>query len=263
MRIPEREEVLATQIRSFLSHKSPISDAIKALGKEIPRFVVFGGALRDIVGPDKGQRTIRDVDVVVSGADLERLARVWSDHVESRNRFGGLRIKYGKVPFDVWAVEKTWAFQQKHIVSNSFYQLTSTTFLNIDGIIADMYYGRTRLTIKVMARDFFQAFDNQVLEITLKENPFPKLVAIKALRAMHRYDLKVGFKLAWYFCEIFNHYSARELEEEQQRHYHRVIFHRDYLEQFRDYITMELKDNASFGKPLRLRRQLKLPLQSD
>src|ERR1700731_1245851 len=110
------------------------------------------------------------------------------EFVRGKNRFGGVWLEIDGVPIDMWAMENTWAFRKDFVVPLSFYTLTRTTFLNIDGIVADLTTG-DELGIKIFAKDFLRALTDKILDINLYENPYPSLVAMKALRAAYRYDL--------------------------------------------------------------------------
>ncbi len=228
MTLYEQEKQLAKQVQAYLRVASPVSNAVSLVKRNTSRCFIFGGALRDIIRPDKVTRSLRDVDCVVARRDLRRLEVNCSPYVQGRNRFGGLRLRVSGVPVDVWAVEDTWAFRKQLVAPFSFYALTRTTFLNIDGIVAEISTGESA-DIKIFAKDFLNAFSKKVLEITLSDNPFPLLVALKALRAAYRYDLRISYSLALYLFSTFSSYRLSQIEREQLRHYRRVIFDESHL----------------------------------
>ncbi len=258
MNVYQEERLLASHLRDFLRDRSPIARAINLIRANTSQCFLFGGALRDIVRPEPHARSIRDVDLVVSRSDLKRLVRECGDHIDGINRFGGLQLNICSVPLDVWALEETWAFRNNHVVPHSFYYLTRTTFLNIDGIVADISANGPS-GVKVFARDFLYAFHHRLLDITLNENPFPTLVAIKALRAMYRYDLPVSRALASYLLNTLKTNMLSALEEEQLRHYHRVIFDRTHLGRLRcdleEYLSHSRNSNEAFSPSRQLALQ--------
>ena len=229
MNVIDQERRLADRLQTFLMVRSPIANAINYVRRNSSRCFVFGGALRDIFRPDSLTPSARDVDIVVSRNDLRYLIEECEKYVLGQNRFGGYRIKIGPVPVDIWAVDETWAFRKTLVLPQSFYSLTKTTFLNIDGIAADVPMGQD-IDIKVFAKDYLDAFNSGVLDISLYNNPFPTLVAIKALRAMYRYDLKITHRLASYLYASFRGYGYNWLENEQVRHYGRALFDHRQLE---------------------------------
>jgi hypothetical protein len=239
MNVFEEEKQLANKLRTFLSVRSPVSRAIQFIKKNSSQCVLFGGVLRDIVRPDSVTPSVRDVDVVVYRSDIKRLESRWPEYIQGRNRFGGLRLNVSRVPIDIWAIEDTWAFRNKLVIPQSVYYLSRTTFLNIDGITADLSVDNAN-GIKVLAKDFLFAFRHHILDITLNKNPFPTLVAIKALRAMHRYDLSIGYSLAVYLYDVLTRHKLTRLEKEQARHYRRIIFDSTYLCQLRTQLHTHL-----------------------
>src|SRR2546430_693363 len=229
MTVLQQEKQIAKQIKAFLTIKSPVANAINFVRDKSCRCVVFGGALRDIVHPDPVTPVVRDVDIVVSRDDIKNLKNQWPQHIAGTNRFGGLRLQIERVPVDVWAVEGTWAFRKAIVIPDSYYYLTRTTFLNIDGIIADLS-PQYREGMKIFAKDFLYAFSERILDITLEQNPYPLLVTIKSLRAVSRYNLGIGHALAQFLHGVLSRRQFKRLEKEQIRHYGRILFDASYLD---------------------------------
>ena len=257
MRVFEEEKQLAKQINSFLAARSPISQAINFVRQNTYQCVVFGGALRDIVHPDPITPSVRDVDIVVSRSDIKHLRTDWPQYFEGRNRFGGLRLRISRVPIDVWAVEDTWAFREEFVVPHWYSYLTQTTFLNIDGIIADLSPQRGS-GIKVFAKHFLHAFRQRILDITLEQNPYPFLATIKALRAMYRYDLRIGYPLAVFLHGVLSSHQFKRLESEQAKHYGHVFFDCEYLQSFHRRLERHLVDESSSKSAFSPQQQLRL-----
>jgi len=222
MGLTTQEKELADKLARFLKTRSPIAKAIQRVRAGMWQSYLFGGVLRDIFRPDPLVPGVRDVDFVINDEDFNRFHWHLRAFVVSRNRFGGLRLRIGRVPVDAWSLKQTWAFRQGFVAVRSFRSLTETTFLNIDGIVADISYAR-RGSPEVYARGYLAAFKNNVLDIELRENPFPSLVAVKALRAMYRYKLGINRPLADYISWVLENVGFEKFESEQRRHYGRAL----------------------------------------
>src|SRR5437879_3304641 len=100
--MPENENVasqvallrkrLSTFLANHTQRKLPLRLALNRLEEHSWTGVIFGGVLRDLVVFGSSEAP-RDVDVVVSGADAVELEHVYADIIESKNRFGGLRLR--------------------------------------------------------------------------------------------------------------------------------------------------------------------------
>ena len=231
MKMDAAERDLAEKLARFLRTRSPIAKAIQRARTGMWKCFVFGGVLRDVFRPDPLAPGIRDVDLVINDEDFDTFHWHLRAFVVARNRFGGLRLKIGQVPIDAWSLSQTWAFRQGYVLPKSFRSLAETTFLNIDGIVADVsYFHRNR--VEVYAQSYLRAFENNVLDIELRANPFPPLVAVKALRAMYRYHLNINRPLAAYISDVIEGLGVERFEREQRRHYGRAIISGDALRAF-------------------------------
>lgn len=128
-------------------------------------------------------------------------------------------------------MNQTWAFRHGFVSPRSFRSLAETTFLNIDGIVADVSYAR-RNRPEVYARGYLKAFGDNALDIELRQNPFPPLVAVKALRAMYRYNLDIKRPLAAYISCVIKDLGIEKFEREQRRHYGRTVISGESLRMF-------------------------------
>lgn len=155
-------------------------------------FGLFGGAARDILlkGP---AATPRDFDLVVvdcpSVADLKAALKPFSP---DQNGFKGFAFRMDEVPFDVWRLEDTWAFQPSKlgIAKPVLTDLHKTTFFNIEQIVCELPAG-------IIHRDpaFTRAFQERVLELNYPDNPFPLLALIRTVAFTKKLGMKLGPKL--------------------------------------------------------------------
>jgi hypothetical protein len=184
------------------------------------RAFLFGGTLRDLMLGGAGIIP-RDIDVVVDGVSTERIAARFADHVRRRTRFGGLHLNVHGWTFDIWPLSETWAFQEGLVRPTGFSSLTRTTFLNVEGAVAELSArpGRRR---RVYERGFLDSLRSRVLEINLEDNPFPALCVVRGLITAARLDFKVGPSLARYIHHHSAHLSIDELLAVQFSHYGQV-----------------------------------------
>ena len=212
------------------------------------RSYLFGGIVRDILKPNPFSPGVRDVDIVIDDADFDRFHFQLRPFVVKRNRFGGLRLVIANVPVDAWPLRQTWAFRQGLIAPQSFRCLTATPFLNIDSIVADISYFYTTVPI-LHAERFIHAFTEKTLSIELPANPFPWLAAIKATRAMFKYNLSISWPLAVYLNRILEEAGEANFEKEQIRHYGRPFLEGRSLWRFRRSLEEYLLTEEQTRKP--------------
>jgi hypothetical protein len=206
--------------------KEPLLAALQRLTDRGLHGVIFGGTLRDLMvnGPSTG---LRDIDVVVDGASVVELERLFSDVVVRKTRFGGLNLNVGGWMVDIWPLSDTWALRELPITGRDFESLTRTTFLNVEAVTIDLAVRHRTRT--VYAQGFFEAVRSRTLDINLEENPFPELAAIRALitASMLQYDL--SRRLARYVIHYTNRTPLEQLVQIQFSHYGMVKYDRNVL----------------------------------
>ena len=139
----------------------------------------------------------RDVDVVVDGASIEDLTKLFQDVVVRRTRFGGLHLNVRGWMVDVWPLSDTWALRELGVGSRDFQALTRTTFLNVEAVVIDLTNHR-RMGRQIYSSGFFEAIRGRALDINLEENPFPELCAIRALVTASKLRYGLSKRLASY-----------------------------------------------------------------
>jgi hypothetical protein len=222
---------LARLVGRFIGNGSAAKRHLVQVLREIQqqgwRAFLFGGTLRDLM---LGGASIvpRDIDIVVDGVSIERIAAVFGNHVRRRTRFGGLHLNVHGWTFDIWPLSDTWAFQEGFVGLTGFASLTRTTFLNVEAAVVELGARRGRRRA-VHERGFLDSLRNRVLEVNLEENPFPALCVVRGLITAARLDFKVGPSLARYIRHYGAHVSIDELLAIQSSHYGQVRSSADEL----------------------------------
>jgi len=214
----QHEEVLRYRVRQYLRGQGWGTELKKTLQKfetEGCSVYIVGGFLRDLMlyGPSASPR---DIDIVFEGVPVEKVEFFFWNQKERKNRFGGLRLKSGDCPFDVWSLRDTWAFRNKKVHRVSFSTLPHTAFLNLDAIALRW---KDNSEDEVVSNGFFEGISNRTLEINLEENPFPETCIVRALIAASTLDFAIGPKLAAYIFRYSKKTSLTELQRVQRGRY--------------------------------------------
>ncbi len=121
--------------------KKPIVRTLRELRDTATQAVFFGGTLRSLLvsrvyrlRPGRP----RDVDIVVAGATIERLRERFEEIVSRETRFGGLQLRRRDWQFDIWPLDRTWAFV-RDAAPAVFSALPSTTFFNLEAIAVEIW----------------------------------------------------------------------------------------------------------------------------
>jgi hypothetical protein len=199
--------------------------------------ILFGGVLRDLVV--FGRRHYpRDVDVVLQRGTTEGIVNDFSEHQYRLNRFGGVHLSLNRWAFDVWPLEKTWAFTQDSSLVPTAANLPKTTFLDVEAI-AVTFNGPDRIG-QIISYGFFEAIERRSIGINYRHNPFPGLSAIRTLITACKLHFSISAELARYFVDVVAERGVAELVQAQEHHYSKVIFRNSELEQLTDYFTREI-----------------------
>jgi hypothetical protein len=255
------ESILRDRVSRFLNSrarlKAPLIAVLRRLSERRLPSVIFGGALRDLMvhGPATEPR---DVDVVVDGASVEDLTKLFQDVVVRRTRFGGLHLNVRGWMVDVWPLSDTWALRELRTGSRDFQALTFTTFLNVEAVVIDLT--NRRMGRQIYSSGFFEAIRTRVLDINLEENPFPELSAIRTLVTASTIKYGMSRRLARY---VVHHLSSTPLEyfvEVQLGHYGRARLDAETLHAWLKIIREQASTQTVIRVPL---EPAQLPLWKD
>jgi hypothetical protein len=151
------------------------------------------------------------------------LREKFSAIITRETRFGGLQMERRNWQFDVWPLQRTWAFLQDERETPRFAELPFTTFFNLEAIAVDVWAspGRPR-TIYSGDDQFFSGIISRTVEINREDNPFPALCVVRSLVMALATGFAIGPRLARYLaCERAMVTNA-ELEDVQRKHYGRI-----------------------------------------
>ena len=216
--IQQRKEILRFRVRQCLNEQKWGIDLRNALQKfevEGCSAYIVGGFLRDLLLNGTSAKP-RDVDVVFDGVSADKAEFFFWNHKERKNRFGGLRLRLGDCPLDMWSLEDTWAFRNKKVHQVEFSTFPKTTFLNVDAVA---YRWRKDSEDEIFDNGFFEGILKRTLEINLEENPFPETCVVRSLLMASALNYGIGPKLAAYISRFSKTASLKELQRIQNVHY--------------------------------------------
>jgi hypothetical protein len=129
----DKETEIKSRLDSLLSKNMSAFNFVQELS-DMGEIIFFGGSIRDLFFENSNQDLPRDYDIVVKlNVDRYMLDSFLSKYEHNKNRFDGYKIKVAGVEFDIWILEKTWAFSNKLLKSNEK-NLIKTVYLSVDGI---------------------------------------------------------------------------------------------------------------------------------
>lgn len=208
----ELEYTLRTNLSRLVSNRShsfsPCREMLEKIREIDAKALLCGSAVRDLLL--KGTRFIpRDLDIILCCGDIEDVASRFSNNSVKRNCYGGLSIQIKDWSFDIWQLDRTWAFQKNLVKYRGAWDFSKTTFLDIESIAVELFpkKGKKR---RIFSKGFFESISSKTIEINLHENPNPLTCIIRALRIANTYRFAIGRDLANYIsCNI----SKLDLEE--------------------------------------------------
>ncbi|WP_051673221.1 hypothetical protein [Bacillus subtilis] len=162
----------------------------------------FGGSIRDLCMAPEVNKMPRDFDIAINFKNEEKFSALIGNYNYKKNRFGGYKFSISNIDFDVWDLNNTWAFKNKHL-KPSKENLAKSVYLNIDGIVYNFNEG-------LLYDDVFRSsIQNSKLDITLEENPEIELNLLRAIIFKYKYNLNFSEKLHKCLKDIYE-YSGRK-----------------------------------------------------
>lgn len=221
------ETIFYTKILKYIYKDQKARQLISKLSEKY-EVVFFGGSVRDYILLKHFEP--RDFDIVL--IDKEK-NKVEIDEVLSqvklceiyRNFFGGYKVLTDFIEFDIWKMNDTWAFKNKH-VEYGLDNLFKTVFLNVDSYA----YNYTKM-------EFVNNCDKNIpkdIDIVLYENPNLTLNIIRAIIYSKKYSIDISDRL---LNVLKNEYRndvsfIPKLMNEQKRHYKKNIVSKTYIDEF-------------------------------
>lgn len=253
--------------RADVKWSEPILHTLNDLRDLRGRAVFFGGTLRSLVLSRLLKRKLgrpRDIDIVVAGADISELRERFRQITKRETRFGGLQLERRRWSFDVWPLDRTWAFLRDTSTAPRFAALPSTTFFNLEAIAVDVWPAPGhRRTVYSGDDQFFEGVLSRTIEVNREDNPFPSLCVVRALVMASAIDFAIGPRLAEYLTVHGARTTNAELDDVQRKHYGRVCRDADTLRKWLRHIARQ--HGTGNNRPIRLPlpRQLSLWPEDD
>ncbi len=240
----------------------PIVKTLRDIREAGTPAVFFGGTLRSLLISRLFENRLgrpRDVDVVVAGTTVEKLKqRLGRNHMRE-TRFGGLRFERMQWQFDVWPLNRTWAFVQDEVVNPDFAALPRTTFLNLEAIAVDVWPRTPGCARRIFSGDdqFFEGILSRTLELNREENPYPALCVVRSLLLAAKLDFFIGPRLAEYLSLHGSSVSKNELDDVQRKHYGTIRYDGNTLKRWIAGITDTIHSESRSAIKLPRTRQLR------
>jgi hypothetical protein len=257
-----RHDVASLYQRDGREWNKPIADTLRLLRHANVRAVFFGGTLRSLILSRLQSGRFgrpRDVDIVVSGTTLEQLRQHFHGSIRRETRFGGLQLERMSWQFDVWPLERTWAFRASRELEPHFSNLPFTTFFNLEAIAVDVWAPPGQPRVIYSGDDqFFDGILDRMLEINQEENPFPVLCVVRSLVFILMTGFAIGPRLAQYLARHASGVSDHELAEVQLKHYGRERIDQGLMRRWLDCVESNVAVNP--GQAVTLRRPAQLTL---
>ncbi len=244
------EKSVRNKLSRFLAKPGRIAAAMSVLkGWEERGWgpILFGGVVRDLIVLG-GRYYPRDVDVVLQNTTTDELMTEFSSYEYKVNRFGGLHLNVNRWTFDVWPLEKTWAFANNISIPPIPEYLPMTTFLDVEAIAVTLN-GPDRVG-SIYSNGFFQAVERRCIGINYADNPFPELCAVRAIITACKLRFGVSPDLAKYFVRAVREHNASDLVSIQERHYGKVILRASDIRLFEEHFLRALSEGNHTVIPL-------------
>lgn len=182
-------KIIGNQLNTLLSHDNRIIGFVEKLSN-IGDLIFFGGSIRDLYLTNENQSLPRDFDIVINlNNNISDLENFLDKFEYKKNRFDGYKIKVGNTEFDIWRIEKTWAFSN-NLLKNEEKNLINSVYLSVDGIAFN--YNKKILYDNILKR----TNEKREINIVLENNPQKELNLLRGLvfKEKYKYDLSNELK---------------------------------------------------------------------
>ena len=184
----KKETMIDNYLNSLLRTDNRILDFVETLSK-IGEIIFFGGSIRDLYLANENKNSPRDYDVVINlNRNITEFENFLESHEHKKNRFDGYKIIVGNTEFDIWRIEKTWAFNNK-LLENEERNLIESVYLSVDGIAYN--YNKKILYDNVLK----DTDDRKEINIVLKNNPQKELNLLRGLIFKEKYNYNLSYEL--------------------------------------------------------------------
>ena len=191
MAVATNSDILKKRVRRFFekapSERRAVMNVISDLS-ELAEVYIFGGLLRDLAL--SGVASFEsDVDIVIRPFNVQAFHN-WADENGFKpNKFGGFRLLKDRWLFDIWELDRTWAFRHDPSIPRTKYTLKDTTFFNWDAIAYDIKANQI-----ICSQSYFCDLLQSRLEVNYEPNPNPLGTLVRSLKFVKN-GAKTGPKL--------------------------------------------------------------------
>lgn len=210
MAVATNNDVLKKRVRRFFENppqeRRAVVKVVSALN-ELADVYIFGGLLRDLaLGGVASFES--DVDIVIRPFDVQVFQKWALEKGFKPNKFGGFRLIKDRWLFDVWELDRTWAFLQDASIPRTKHTLIDTTFFSWDAIVFDIKANQI-----ICSQSYFENISQLRLDINFEPNPNPLGTLVRCLKILKSYRAKTGPKLTKFVRENISTFSDIEIFE--------------------------------------------------
>jgi hypothetical protein len=256
------ERTLKRRLTRFLQSRAPgrrpLILALRELAMSGWEPILFGGFPRDLAIL-RGSVMPRDIDIVLGHGRLAEVLDPFAHVVKRQTRFGGSQLAIDGWRFDLWPLEKTWAFREGLISPVDISTLPLTTFLTVEAIAVDLV-PRPGTGRRVFEHKFFESLRERVVDINLEDNPYPALCVIRTLLVASKLDFAISGRLMRYIAHYAGETDIEPLLTAQSAHYGVVRRDSDQLHSWLKNIRGQVKRGrrTAYRLPANIWPQLEL-----
>ena len=210
----KKETMIDNYLNSLLRTDNRILDFVETLSK-IGEIIFFGGSIRDLYLANENKNSPRDYDVVINlNSNITEFENFLESYEHRKNRFDGYKILIGSTEFDIWRIEKTWAFHNK-LLENEESNLIESVYLSVDGIA---YNYNKKILYDNILKD---TDDKKEINIVLKNNPQKELNLLRGLIFKQKYNYNLSYELKSEYRDFkrINRNLSKFLYDLQYDHY--------------------------------------------
>lgn len=219
------EKNIKIQLKYLLEKNQQTLEFVEELSS-VGDLLFFGGSIRDICLSPNNPPFPRDFDIAINFKNKNKFETIINKYENRKNRFGGYKFRVANVEFDVWDLEKTWAFNNTDLKASEE-NLAKSVYLNIDGIVYNYN------NFKVYDDLFKNSIKNRKLDVNLEINPQVELNLLRALVFKEKYEEDYQLSFSNKLKKIFKKHLSNELVDSlyhlQDTHYKKIYLSKEKI----------------------------------
>ncbi|MEX9251255.1 hypothetical protein [Pseudenterobacter timonensis] len=249
MKVVPSHQRLKLRIENFFDtcdERKQARALIDALAGEMHAWI-FGGMVRDM-GLFGRKGFISDIDLVVDGSREELLHTLHALNIHQLrvNKLGGVRFRLNGLDFDIWCIQDTWAFRNRHVKFEDASSLFKTTLMSWDAVLYDLKQKRV-----LSPENYLHDLHQRRLELVLGMTPNQPGAVVKILRTIYNKRVQiVGPQLCHYLRVALQTWPVDALRQYEYGRYHTHSFNEADLRRLKSCLC-----HARSGYDIPLERQ--------